>query len=136
MVSPFGVIFEMGFCPSGGQKGQNTEIRARNWAISCLVYLLITSGAIMLATNTAIQYFVLGLLQQALSVALSNHFRYHRHRDPRKSSALDNRSDRRCWGDVQSQCLGSDGSKASIWTGSLGHVTVRGRKLTTLLVKR
>src|SRR5436190_4412368 len=135
MVRPFGVIFEMGFCPSGGQKGQITEIRARNWAIICLVYLLMASGAIMLATNTAIQYFVLGLLQQALSVALSNHLRYHRHRDPRKSSAPDNRSDRRYWGDVQSQCLGSDGSKASIWTGGLGHV-VRGRKLTTLLVKR
>jgi len=85
MVRPFGVIFEMGFCPSGGQKGQITEIRARNWAIICLVYLLMASGAVMLATNTAIQYFVLGLLQQALSVALSNQLRYHRHREPRKS---------------------------------------------------
>ena len=89
----------------------------------------------MLATNTAIQYFVLGILQQTLFVTLRTHLHHHHHWDPRKSSALDNGGDQRSRRDVQSRYLGSDGSKASIWTGGLDHVA-RGWKLITALSKR
>src|SRR5947207_3154179 len=128
MACPFEVLFKMGFCLSGGQKGRITTGKAKNWAIICLVYLLVVSEATMLATNTAIQYFVLDILQQTLFIALRTHLHHHHHWDPRKSSALDNGGDRRSWRDVQSRCLGSDGSKASIWTGGLDHVA-RGQKL-------
>src|SRR5436190_19687732 len=127
MVCPFEVLFEMSFYLSGGQKGRITTGKAKDWVIICLVYLLVVSGAITLATNTAIQYFVLGILQQMLFVALRTHLHHHHHWDPRKSLALDNGSDQRGWRDIQSRCLGSDGSKASIWTGDLDHVA-RGRK--------
>src|SRR5438045_6426383 len=135
MAYSFEVLFEMGFCLSSGQKGRITTGKAKNWAIICLVYLLVVSGAIMLATNTAIQYFVLGILQQMLFVALRTHLHYHHHWDPRKSSALDNGGDRWSWRDVQSRCFGSDGSEASIWMCGLDHVA-RGRKLITILGKR
>src|SRR5438876_11892468 len=111
MVCSFEVLFEMGFYLSDGQKGRITTGKAKNWAIICLVYLLVVSRAITLAINIAIQYFVLGILQQTLFVALRTH--YHHHWDPRKSSTLDNGGDWRSWRDVQSRCLGSDGSKAS-----------------------
>src|SRR5437773_4573668 len=135
MVCSFEVLFEMGFSLSGGQKGRITTGKAKNWAFIYLVYLLVVSGVIMLATNTAIQYFILGILQQTLFVALRTHLHHHYHWDPRKSSALDNGGDRQSWRDIQSQCLGSDGSKASIWVGDLDHVA-RGRKLITVLGKR
>src|SRR5436190_12249538 len=84
MVCPFEVLFEMGFCLSGGQKGRITTGKAKNWAIICLVYLLVVSGAITLATNTAIQYFVLDIFQQTLFVALRTHLHHHHHWDTRK----------------------------------------------------
>ena len=94
MVSLFEILFEMGLRLSGGQKDRITAGKARNWAVICLVYLLMVSGAITLATNTAIQYFVLGILQQAFFAVLRNHLYHHRHWDPPKSSALASESDR------------------------------------------
>jgi len=79
IVCPFEVLFEMGFCFSDGQKGQITGGKAKNWAIICLVYLLVVSETITLATNMAIQYFVLGILQQMLFIALRTHHLHHHH---------------------------------------------------------
>ena len=96
----------MGLCPSGGQEGRIMAGKARNWAIIYPIYLLIMSEAITLAIDTAIQYFVLGILQEALFIALRNHLHYYHHWDPGKLLALDNGSNQRDCKDVQSRCSG------------------------------